>query len=163
MRRGGTVEVGVAVKGTANAPRVSLYSETALSDNEKLSWLLFGHGTDSMDKGDAAVMVQAINGLLAGNGGGDGIGQQMLGEIGIDEIGVSTDKHADGTTSQVVSVGKRLSEKVSIAFEKSLDGLEDAIKLTLRLSRKWSLITRFGAYESTLDASYNINFDTLPW
>lgn len=163
MRRGGSVEVGVAVKGTANAPRVSLYSETALSDNEKLSWLLFGHGTDSMDKGDAAVMVQAINGLLAGNGGGDGIGQQVLGEIGIDEIGVSTDKHADGTTSQVVSVGKRLTDKVSIAFEKSLDGLEDAIKLTLRLSRKWSLITRFGAYESTLDASYNINFDTLPW
>ncbi|MBB5193608.1 translocation and assembly module TamB [Silvimonas terrae] len=163
MRRGLSVEAGVSVKGTASSPRVTLYSEPAVPDNEKLAWLLFGHGTDSMDKGDAAVMVQALNGLLGGSSSGEGFSQELLGSIGIDEVGMSTDKHADGTTTQIVSIGKRLTDKVSIAFDKSLDGLEDAIKLTLRLSRNWSLVTRFGAYESTLDATYNISFDKVPW
>ncbi|WP_283148639.1 translocation/assembly module TamB domain-containing protein [Silvimonas soli] len=163
MRRGLSVEAGVAVKGTANSPRVTLYSEPSVPDNEKLSWLLFGHGTDGMDKGDAAVMVQALNTLLSGDSSGQGLSQELLGTIGIDEVGMSSDKHADGTTTQVVSIGKRLTDKVSIAFEKSLDGLEDAIKLTLRLSRNWSIVTRFGAYESTLDATYNISFDKWPW
>ncbi|GGP26411.1 translocation/assembly module TamB domain-containing protein [Silvimonas amylolytica] len=163
MRRGLSVEAGVAVKGTASSPRVTLYSEPAVPDNEKLAWLLFGHGTDSMDKGDAAVMVQALNALLSGDSSGQGFSQELLGSIGIDEVGMSTDKHADGTTTQIVSIGKRLTDKVSIAFDKSLDGLEDAIKLTLRLSRNWSLVTRFGAYESTMDATYNISFDKVPW
>ena len=46
MRRNQQVEAGVQVTGTIQSPVAKLVSEPNVPDNEKLSWLLFGHGTD---------------------------------------------------------------------------------------------------------------------
>ncbi|SMC29258.1 translocation and assembly module TamB [Andreprevotia lacus DSM 23236] len=159
MRRGLSVEAGVSVKGTASNPRVTLYSEPSVPDNEKLAWLLFGHGTDSMDKGDSAVLAQILSGILMGGDPSKGLGDEILGGLGIDEVGMATDKMADGTSTQVVSVGKRLTKTVRLSLEKSLNGLKDAIKLSWQFSKRWSLVTRLGTDESTLDATYTLRFD----
>ncbi|KAF0815451.1 Translocation and assembly module TamB [Andreprevotia sp. IGB-42] len=161
MRRGLSVEAGVAVKGTASNPRVTLYSEPSVPDNEKLAWLLFGHGTDTMDKGDSAVLAQLLSGVLSGGDPGQGFADEILGNFGIDEVGMATDKMADGTSTQVVSVSKRLTKTVRLSLEKSLNGLKDAIKLSWQFSKRWSLVSRFGTDESTLDATYTVRFDSL--
>ncbi|WP_035055210.1 translocation/assembly module TamB domain-containing protein [Andreprevotia chitinilytica] len=159
MRRGLSVEAGVAVKGTALSPRVTLYSEPTVPDNDKLAWLLFGHGTDSMDKGDSAVLVQLLNAAMTGGDPGTSLTDQVFGAVGIDEVGMATGKMQNGTTTQVVSVSKRLSKTVKLSLEKSMNGLQDGIKLSWQFSRRWSLVSRFGTDESTLDATYTMRFD----
>ncbi|GLS05568.1 DUF490 domain-containing protein [Chitiniphilus shinanonensis] len=159
VRRGGAVEAGVQVKGWAQSPQVSLYSDPNVSDNEKLSWLLFGHGAENMDKGDAAVMVQALNAILTEGNPGEGMTDQFLETLGIDEVGFGSEERAGGTTSQVVTVSKRIGNRLRVGLEKSFDGLSDAISLTVLLSRRWSVVTKFGTDESTLDALYTISFD----
>ncbi|TJZ66113.1 translocation/assembly module TamB domain-containing protein [Chitiniphilus eburneus] len=159
VRRGGAVEAGVQVKGWAQSPQVSLYSDPTVPDNEKLAWLLFGHGADNMDKGDAAVMVQALNAILTEGNPGEGFTDQFLETLGIDEVGFGSEERADGATSQVVTVSKRIGNRLRVGLEKSFDGLSDAISLTVLLSRRWSVVTKFGTDESSLDALYTISFD----
>ncbi|WP_187360154.1 translocation/assembly module TamB domain-containing protein [Chitinolyticbacter meiyuanensis] len=159
VRRGGAVEAGVQVKGNAMSPQVTLYSDPVVSDNEKLAWLLFGHGGDNMDKGDAAVMVQALNAILTEGNPGEGFTDQIFESLGIDEVGFSSAERTDGTTSQVVTVSKRVGRWLRVGLEKSFDGLSDAVSMTVLLSRRWSFVTRFGTDESEADVLYSISFD----
>ncbi|MFT7958344.1 translocation/assembly module TamB domain-containing protein, partial [Salmonella enterica subsp. enterica serovar Typhimurium] len=68
MRRNQDVEAGVSVTGNANQPRVQLVSEPNVPDDEKLSWMMFGHGTDSSSIGQRTASSQAL--ALVGNMGG---------------------------------------------------------------------------------------------
>ncbi|MBM3114641.1 translocation/assembly module TamB domain-containing protein [Jeongeupia naejangsanensis] len=161
VREGLSVEAGVEVKGSALNPRVKLYSNPSVPENEKLSWLLFGHGTDNMDKGDSAVLLQFLNAAFASGDSGESFSDELFGKLGIDEVGVASDKMEDGTTTQVVTVSKRLNKWLTLGLDKSVNGLKDAVRFTVQLSRRWSFVTRVGTDESTFDAKYSINFDSL--
>ncbi|AMC34665.1 translocation/assembly module TamB domain-containing protein [Janthinobacterium sp. B9-8] len=158
MRRGQEVEAGVQVSGTALRPQVRLYSEPNRPDSEKLSWLLFGHGSDSMDKSDSALMLQVANALLT-SGDNASFSEGILGKVGLDDVGFSSQKEKDGTSTQVVSVGKQLSKNVRVSLEKSINGLRDAVKFTWQLTKGWSLVSRIGTDETTGDAYYTFSFD----
>ncbi|MCL2297704.1 MAG: translocation/assembly module TamB domain-containing protein [Proteobacteria bacterium] len=156
IRENSSVDAGVVVKGTAQQPTVALYANQPMSTNENLSWLLFDRGTDNMDKGDAAILFQLLNNLLAG-GSGETLTGELFGGV-IDEINVVGGQTEDGTATQIVTVSKRLGKNLSIGLDKSLNGLQDAVRLTWRFSRKWSMMTRFGVDDSTVDARYSIVF-----
>ncbi|NHQ88154.1 hypothetical protein HA050_18770 [Iodobacter sp. HSC-16F04] len=158
MRRGQQVEAGVQVNGTALRPRVMLYSEPSVPDSEKLSWLLFGHGSDSMEKSDSALMLQVANALLT-SGDNSSFSEGLLGKVGLDDVGFSSLKEKDGSSTQVVSVGKQLSKNVRVSLEKSVNGLRDAVKFTWQLTKGWSLVSRIGTDETTGDAYYTFSFD----
>ncbi|AZN36542.1 translocation/assembly module TamB domain-containing protein [Iodobacter ciconiae] len=159
MRRGQQVEAGVQVTGTALRPKVLLYSEPSVPDSEKLSWLLFGHGSDSMEKSDSALMLQVANALLTSEDSGSGFSEGLLDKLGLDDVGFSSQKEKDGTSTQVVSVGKQLSKNIRVSLEKSVNGLRDAVKFTWQLTKGWSLVSRIGTDEMTGDAYYTFSFD----
>jgi len=75
-----------------------------------------------------------------------------------DEINIAAGQMEDGTTTQIITVSKRLGKNLSIGLDKSLNGLQDAVRLTWRLTQKWSMMTRFGIDDSTIDARYSIMF-----
>ncbi|MBE9609414.1 translocation/assembly module TamB domain-containing protein [Chitinilyticum piscinae] len=158
MRRNQQVEAGVKVVGTARTPRISLYSEPTVPDSEKLSWLMFGHGSSGMEKSDSALLLQMLN-SMAGSGGGKGLTDDILDQVGIDEVGYRSERNDDGTTTQIVSVSKQMTRNLRVSLEKSLDGLSDAVKFSLNLTRGWSLITRIGTDKSSVDAYYSFTFD----
>ena len=61
MRRNQEIEAGVQVTGTVQSPTAKLVSEPNVPDNEKLSWLLFGHGTDQGNNiGQQSAMTNAL-------------------------------------------------------------------------------------------------------
>ncbi|MCL2873171.1 MAG: translocation/assembly module TamB domain-containing protein [Betaproteobacteria bacterium] len=156
IRENSSVDAGVAVKGTAIRPSVALYSNPSMPANETLSWLLFDHGTRNMDKGDAAILFQLLNSMLAGDSG-EMLTDELFGGV-IDEINIAAGQMEDGTTTQIITVSKRLNKNLSVGLDKSMNGLQDAIRLTWRLSQKWSMMTRFGIDDSTIDARYSIMF-----
>ena len=45
LRKNLAVEAGVAVSGTVKVPIIQLTSNPPVPDNEKLSWLVLGHGS----------------------------------------------------------------------------------------------------------------------
>ncbi len=151
MRRNQEVAAGVEVTGFARAPRLRLVSEPAVSDEEKLSWLMFGHGTASAGTGQRNAAGAALTFL--GNQGG----KRLAKGIGLDEFSIGTSE-SGLNNQQVVSLGKAISERFTIGYEQSLTGAASIAKLTGQLSQHWSMIARVGAVNS-LDASFSKRFD----
>lgn len=151
MRRNQDVEAGVEVTGNANQPRVRLVSEPNVPDDEKLSWMMFGHGSDSSGIGQRSASSQAL--AFVGNFGGKKIAK----DIGLDQFSIGASE-SGLTDDQVVNLGKAISEKLSVGYEQSLTGAASIAKATWQLSRRWSVVARTGTING-LNVLYNLRFD----
>lgn len=178
VRKGLAVEPGVQLSGTAQRPVVRLISDPDLPDPEKLSWLILGHGQDSMSAGDASLLLSAAGGLL-GNDSGNLV-QQLKRTFGIDEFGVRQG-NLDGsggrqpgsrvvaagvdtgatTGNQILSIGKRLSSSATLSYEQSLGTAESIVKLSIELTRQITLIGRAGS-DNALDVFYTLTWGLPP-
>lgn len=173
-RKGLSVEPGVQISGTARKPVVKLISDPELPDAEKLSWLILGHGPETLGAGDASVLLAAAGGLL----GNDSVNlvQQLKQGFGLDELGVRqgaldgsggrtpgsrvAGSNIDTTAStgnQILTIGKRLSSNALLSYEQSLGTAESIVKLSVALTRNISLIGRAGS-DNAIDLLY-----TLTW
>lgn len=172
------VEAGVEVTGTAKRPLVRLVSDPEVPDAEKLSWLVLGHGPDKQGGKDASVLLAAAQTILGGQDGGPLKAIQH--SLGIDEFGISTGTldgsgrwqtsriastagfgASDTTTGQIVSVGKRLASNVVLSYDHSLSATSSVVKLTVDLSRNFSLVGRAGT-DTGLDLLWNYRFGREP-
>lgn len=106
LRKGGAVEAGVAVTGTARQPRVRLVSTPPVSDAEKLSWIVLGRAPDSGST-DSALLLAAAGAILGGQG--EGVPSQLAQAFGVDEPGLRQGSSGDPLTGQILVLGKRLS------------------------------------------------------
>ena len=157
MRRGQEVEAGVEVTGTVRLPRVRLVSEPNVPEEDKLSWLMFGYGAESAAAGQQKQLGgAALGGAALGMIGGKA-GKGVVQHFGLDEfsIGPST---AGLNDQQVVSVGKAVTDKLSVGYEQSLTSASNVVKLTWAFSRRWSLIAKGGSING-LSVLFNRRFD----
>ncbi len=153
MRRNQEVEAGVQVTGTVQAPVAKLISEPSVPDNEKLSWLLFGHGTDQGNNiGQQSAMTSAL--ALLGNSQGRKIAQTF----GLDEFTVGSSE-VGLTDPQVVTISKAINERLVLGYEQGLQSAANAVKATLALSRFWSVTAYGGTYQG-VDLSYTRHFNS---
>jgi translocation and assembly module TamB len=156
MRRNQQVEAGVQVTGTADAPVAKLVSEPSVADNEKLSWLLFGHGTDQGNNlGQQSTMTTAL--ALLGNSQGKRIAQTF----GLDEFSIGTSE-VGLTDPQVVMVSKALNQWLVLGYEQGLQSASNAIKATVNLTRYWSVVAYGGTFQG-MNLLYTRRFDRWPW
>ncbi|MFM0321519.1 translocation/assembly module TamB domain-containing protein [Caballeronia glebae] len=152
MRRNQEVEAGVQVTGTVQAPVAKLISEPSVPDNEKLSWMLFGHGTDQGNNvGQQSAMTSAL--ALLGSKGGAKIAQT----VGLDEFTVGSSE-VGLTDPQVVLLSKAINERLVIGYEQGLQSASNAVKATLSLSRFWAVTVYGGTYQG-VDLSYTRRFN----
>lgn len=154
LRRNQPVEAGVAITGTAQAPRARLVSRPEVPDGDKLSWLVLGRGGDDLARGDIDVLSAAAGALLAA---GESVALQarLAQATGLDEIGL----RGGGALEQtVVTLGKRLSTRAYLGYEQGVTGLGGLVKLDYRLTRRWSLQARSGR-ENSVDLFYTFRFD----
>ena len=119
LRTNQAVQAGVKVAGTARRPRIDLVSYPEVSEVEKLSWLLLGHGPDDSG-GDIALLLSVGTSFL-------GDGEPFYRKFGIDEIAMrSGDLGSPGSILPVESVVKSLNsgtsdeERKFIAISKAL-------------------------------------------
>ena len=109
-----------------------------------------------------AVFRMAMQGAALGGAAlgmlGSKAGKGVVQRFGIDEfsIGPSTAGLSD---QQVVTVGKAVSEKISVGYEQSLTSAANVAKLTWAFSRRWSLIARGGTIKG-LSLLFNRRFDS---
>jgi translocation and assembly module TamB len=152
MRRNQQVEAGVQVTGTAQSPVARLVSEPSVPDNEKLSWLLFGHGTDQGNNlGQQSTMTTALA-LL-----GSTTGKRIAETVGLDEFSIGRSE-VGLTDPQVVMVSKAINEWLVIGYEQGLQSASNAIKATINLTRYWSVVAYGGTFYGA-DVLYTRRFD----
>lgn len=136
LRRNLAVEAGVEISGTVRAPVVRLTSNPPVPDSEKLSWLLTGGPPGSATQREALAL-QAAQAALAGRSGKP-LAQQFAQNLGLDDIGLV--RRGDGAgddllAGQVVTVGKRITDRLYVAYEQGLELATNALRVEYVLSR----------------------------
>jgi translocation and assembly module TamB len=146
------VRVGVAITGTAQAPRVRLFSEPEMSETDKLSWLVLGRPSDGLGRTDLALLQRAAYALLSG----ESSGPSVLDRVGLDELSV---RQNDGTEREtVVSLGKQLSRRWYVGYERSLNAVAGTWQLVYRAAQRFTLRAQSGA-QNSLDLIWSWHWD----
>ena len=156
VRKTPTVTAGVQVRGTVQRPQVTLYSDPALPDTEKLSWLVLGHGLDQGGQQEFALL-QIAAGALMSQTESVNFQAQLANALRIDTFEVRAGEGED-LTSTVVSVGKRLSSRAILSYEQSIDGLSQVVKVLYQLSPHVRLEAQAGQ-QSSFDVFYTREYD----
>ncbi len=146
LRTGLAVEAGVRVAGTAKRPRIDLVSYPAVSEIEKLSWLLLGHGADESG-GDLGLLFSVGTSFL-------GDGEPFYRKFGVDEVTMKSgklgsagsilpaesvvsglDDGASDIEQKFVSVSKLLSGGVTLSFQQALSDTGTVGRASYQLAR----------------------------
>jgi translocation and assembly module TamB len=153
------VEAGVQVRGTALSPSARLVSTPNVSDSDKLSWLVLGHGMDATTGNEADVLSAAAGALLGGKGGTGGITSKLANSLGVDELGVRQGAgQASGLENTVVTVGKRISSRLYLSFEQGAATASSVVRVRYKINPRITLQLQTGT-NTALDVLYSWAFD----
>jgi translocation and assembly module TamB len=160
LRKNLQVEAGVEVTGTVRVPHVQLTSTPPVPDNEKLSWLVLGHGLDRASNADLSALQIAF--AAATDPNAPPIGQRVARTLGLDDISVRAADASRTTTSgaagQVVALSKRLTDNLSLIYEQGLSVANNAVKIEYALTRGLTLRAEAGVV-SGVGIYYSRSFD----
>lgn len=155
-RRLSPVGAGVEVLGHLSNPRITLVADEAMSEKDKLSWLILNRASSGSD-GDEAALSAAAGALLAG---------QVNDRLGlVDDLGFTSKRSRNAQTGelnpaeQVLTVGKQLSNELYLGYEYGLTSAEQSVKLVYQLTRAVQAVARIGSKSWGGELKYTIRFD----
>ncbi|MFG6447076.1 translocation/assembly module TamB domain-containing protein [Roseateles sp. BYS180W] len=134
------LSVGVTITGSANNPRIRLYSDPQLSDTAKLSWLVLGRGPDELGRGDTLLLQRAAMALLSGSG--PSASDNLLQRIGIDELSFSN--RGEDASTTVVRLGKQITKNLYLGYERGLNTTTGNWQLIYKLAQRFTLRAQAG-------------------
>jgi translocation and assembly module TamB len=138
------ITAGVNVRGTLSAPRVTYFSEPAVSQSQIISLLIAGGSLQSLqantDANNTRGDTTRANMLLQGSAM---LAQQLGNRIGTD---VSVESNLQNDTSLVL--GRYLSPRLYLSYGYSLVAAINTIKLNYTISDKWAIRTEAGSARS---------------
>jgi translocation and assembly module TamB len=164
LRKNLAVEAGVTITGTVRVPVIQLTSNPPVPDNEKLSWLILGQPLTRTSGADFAALQAASAAILGSRGRpiAATIGQRL----GVDDISFrsaagsqrGSQAGATGAEGQIVAVGKRLSDRLTLVYEQGLTVATNALRLEFDLTRSLALRAEAGTI-SGVGVYYRRSFD----
>ena len=110
------MRVGVTVTGTAQNPRIRLFSEPTMTDTDRLSWLILGRAPTDWGAPTWPCLQRAAYARIAG----ESDGPSLVERIGLDQLSVRQDGEGD-TRETVVTLGKQISRRWYVGYERSLN------------------------------------------
>ncbi|MGE0315044.1 MAG: translocation/assembly module TamB domain-containing protein [Lautropia sp.] len=177
------VEVGVSITGTAKNPTIALTSKPDMPSAEQLSWLVLGVGPDEAPNAAQSLALQQAGRQLLGRGDGKrrpGIAERL--GIDVFNFGYASDTgvapgvsenaaptglpgsgsggggSGEGAQREVVTVGKRLSDRLFISYEQGIRGLWNLLRIQYMLSSRLALRGQSGS-DNAIDLLYSFTFD----
>jgi len=136
------VKVGVNITGTAQDPRVRLYSEPAMSETEKLSWLVLGRAPTGLGGADIGLLQSAAVALLSGEGSSPS--DNLVAMLGLDELTVRQSESAGAVRDTVVNLGKQVSKYWYVGYERNLNATSGNWQLIYRLAQRVTVRAQAG-------------------
>jgi translocation and assembly module TamB len=146
------VKVGVAIFGSLKNPKVKLYSQPAMKDEEVLSYLVLARPYDPKE-GNLSLLLMGAGGVLAG--GSVSKLDQLKGRVGIDTVDIQS---GGGDFSRsMVTIGKYLTPQLYVNYGYGVFSEERMLKIRYRISKNWEVET-FRGNEMGIDLYYRIDF-----
>ena len=144
----GTV-AGLLITGTAEEPKISVYTEPQMSDSDAISYLVTGRPLDG-GNGDDRARVGAAAALLGSNV----LSSKLGSKIGLDEARVET----GGTVEEAALVtGKYITPNMYLSYAMGLFDRSNLVRLRYTLTPRWAVQTETGTTQGA-DVFYNIEF-----
>ncbi len=149
------ITAGVNVRGTLAQPRMTFFSEPAVSQSQIISLLIAGGSIQSLQASNNT----ATSGNTASNTAGRDmlaqgsaiLAQQFGQKIGAD---VSVESNLNNDTSLVL--GRYLSPRLYLSYGISLAKAINTVKMNYTISDNWAIRTEAGAQSSSADIVYTL-------
>jgi translocation and assembly module TamB len=146
------IKVGVAIFGSLKNPKVKLYSQPVMKDEEILSYLVLGRPYDPKE-GNLSLLLMGAGGLLTG----DSLSalDRIKSRVGIDTVDIQA---GSGEVSRsMVTVGKYLTPQLYVSYGYGVFSEETMLKIRYRISKNWEVET-FRGSAMGIDLYYRIDF-----
>lgn len=161
------VEAGVQLTGTARVPQLALVSKPDVPEADKLSWLVLGTAADASRSGAESAALQAAAATLFARGNPNAPAPDFARTFGLDVLSIRTGQA--GTTGEggaatnsaqdsIVTLGKRLTDRLFISYEQSLRGLQNLVRLQYEITERLSARARAGT-SNGLDLLWTLRYD----
>ena len=129
------VTAKLRVTGTAQNPKLDVFTDPAMSQTDAMSYLLTGKPASDLHGEDGAAVqgaAQSLGGVL-----GNRLAKKIGGKVGfVDEIGVEQNTDLGGSA---FTVGKYLSPRLFVSYGVGLFEPGNAITVRWQFSERWSL------------------------
>jgi translocation and assembly module TamB len=161
------VEAGVALTGTARTPRIALVSKPDVPEPDKLSWLVLGVGSDTARSGGESAALQTAAATLLAAADPNASGPGFASTFGLDvlsirtsQVGSSGDTGSTAASAQdsIVTLGKRMTERLFVSYEQSLRGLQNLLRLQYEITERLQVRTRVGS-QNAVDLLWTYRYD----
>ena len=124
---------------------------------KKLSWIVLGRKPDPGGL-DATALLAAAGSILGGQSGSS-LTEQITRTFGLDELTIKQAGVGSSLSGQIGVVGKRLSSRAYLSYERSLATTTmDITKLTYNLTPRTTIVTQAGE-DNAADMFYTLQFD----
>ena len=149
-----SVKAGVRVTGTAKDPIITLYSEPAMSDSDRLAYIVLGRPL-ARNSGEAALMMTAAGALLS-EGESAVLQDRLERTLGL-EVGFEAGDDNGNGAGSLLTIGKYLSPDLYISYGKSLFSETSEFRMRYSLGEHWDIESMTGT-ESGVDLFYRIEW-----
>ncbi len=147
LRKNLAVEAGVTVTGTVKVPVIQLTSNPPVPDSEKLSWLVLGQGATHVGRrsgGTAGRLRRAPRRARQADLRVDRA-EHRVDNITFKSVGRErAQPGTPGAENQVIAVGKRISDRLSLVYEQGLTLATNTLRLEYELTRSLTLRAEAG-------------------
>jgi translocation and assembly module TamB len=145
--------VGARVQGTLAQPKLTLFSEPPLPQQEQLSYLVLGRSLDSTSSSETSALSSAA--IALGLKGGNFVSDRLNKSLGIQEFGIET-QPGEGSSSASFVIGRYLSPSLYVSYGIGLFEPVNTLKLRYTISSHWRLVTESSAEGKGGDLLYHI-------
>lgn len=145
---GDTITAGLQVRGTAQVPVLTVFSNPVMEQSEALSYLVTGKPLSGLKSGEGDMLGTAARAL--GSAGGDLLAKGIGARMGVD-AGVADNAALGGAA---FTVGKYLSPKLYLSYGVGLFTPGEVVSLKYLFNRRWN----FEAQNATTGNRAGINY-----
>jgi translocation and assembly module TamB len=143
------VVAGLHIVGSAQNPRINLYSQPTMDQSNILSYIVLGRpASQAGSGGEQALLAAAASASLAQ---GDSLIKDLGKNFGLDEIGISAD---DGVEEAALTLGKYLTPNLYISYGMGLFEAKNILKMRYQLSQRWAIESSQSGSDSGIDLKF---------
>jgi translocation and assembly module TamB len=146
-----SITVGLQVRGTAIAPRLTVFSTPAMEQSDALSYLVAGKPLSQLKGGEGNAVGSAASAL--GTAGGDLLAKSVGAKMGLDDVGVADNSSVGGAA---LTVGKYLSPRLYMSYGVGLFTPGQVVTLRYKLTRLFNFEMQNGTLSSRAGINYRI-------
>jgi translocation and assembly module TamB len=148
-----TVTAGLRIRGNAQSPELTVYSDPPMSQANALSYLVAGKPIDEIGAGDSEAGAMQTAARSIGVAGGGLLAKSLGKRLGVDELAIKDDEMIGGSA---LTVGQYLSPRLYLSYGVGLFEPGDVITLRYKLSDELALQTQRGPEDTRAGIEYRI-------